>query len=90
MNTTELLKLETRGFDFLNGVIQEYGLYIFIGFVFLLIPFLAWVLTGGLQRKLAKGKPVPQVRPTIVVQIPVGSPRRRSRYGPGAAEKEST
>lgn len=69
-----MLKLTLRVFDFLNQVIQEDGLYIFMGFTYLLIPFMVWVLSGGLRRKLSKGKPVPHVQPIIVVQIPVGRP----------------
>jgi hypothetical protein len=68
------LELEQSLLKFLAGVIADYGLYIFMGLVFLLIPFLAWVLSGGLRRKLLKGKPVVHVTPVIGVQIPIGRP----------------
>jgi hypothetical protein len=68
------LELEQSVLKFLDGVIADYGLYMFMGLVFLLIPFLAWVLCGGLRRKLLKGKPMPRVTAVIGVQIPIGRP----------------
>jgi hypothetical protein len=68
------LELEQSVLKFLDGVIADYGLYIFMGLVFLLIPFLAWVLSGGLRRKLLKGKPMPHVTAVIGLQIPIGRP----------------
>jgi len=68
------LELEQSVLKFLDGVIADYGVYIFMGLVFLLIPFLAWVLSGGLRRKQLKGKPTPQVTAAIGVQITIGRP----------------
>src|ERR1035438_9623451 len=68
------LELEQSVFKFLDGVIADYGVYIFMGLVFLLIPFLAWVLSGGLRRKQFKGKPIPHVTAAIGVQIKIGRP----------------
>ncbi len=68
------LELEQSVLKFLDGVIADYGLYIFMGLAFLLIPILAWVLSGGLRRTLLKGKPVPHVTTVIGVQIPIGRP----------------
>jgi len=42
-------------FHFLDAAIQDYGLYLFIAFVYLIIPFTIWVLSGGLRRKLLRG-----------------------------------
>ena len=61
-------------FHFLDAVIQDYGLYLFIAFVYLLIPFTIWVLSGGLRRKLLRGKPMPHVPPVIVIYFPAGRP----------------
>jgi hypothetical protein len=69
------LELEQSVFKFLDGVIADYGVYIFMGLVFLLIPFLAWVLSGGLRRKQLKGKPMPHVTAAIGVQITIGRPK---------------
>jgi hypothetical protein len=66
---TKALEIERSVFDFLNGIISDYGLYIFMAFVFLLIPFTIWALSGGLRRKLLKGKPAPHVPPVIVIQV---------------------
>ena len=68
------LELEQSVLKFLDGVIADYGLYIFMGLAFLLIPILAWVLSGGLRRTLLKGKPMPHVTAVIGVQIPIGRP----------------
>ena len=68
------LELEQSVLNFLDRVLANYGLYIFMGLVFLLVPILAWVLSGGLRRKLLKSKPVPDVTAVIGVQIPIGRP----------------
>jgi hypothetical protein len=38
-------------FDFLDGVVLEWGVYLFIVFVLLSVLVLAWVFSGGLRRK---------------------------------------
>jgi len=69
------LGLEQSVLKFLDEVIADYGLYIFMGLVFLLIPVLAWVSSGGLRRKLLKGKSLTNVPPVIVVHLPGEPPR---------------
>ena len=66
------LELEQSVLKFLDRVIADYGFYLFMGLVFLLIPLLVWVLSGGLRRKLLRGKPAPDVTAVIGVQIPTG------------------
>jgi hypothetical protein len=68
------LELEQSMLKFLDGIISDYGLCIYMGLVVVLIPFLAWVLSGGLRRKLFKGKRVPHVMAVIGVQISIGRP----------------
>ena len=68
------LKLEDSALAFLDGVIADFGLYLFVGFIYLLIPFSIWVLSGGLRRKLLKGKPMPPIQPTVVIHFPIGRP----------------
>ena len=68
------LKLEDSALAFLDGVIADFGLYLFVGFIYLLIPFSIWVLSGGLRRKLLKGKPMPPIPPTVVIHFPIGRP----------------
>lgn len=71
LNEAELLRAV---FDFLDTMIADYGLYLFIGFVHVAIPFLVWVLCGGLRRKILKGRPMPPVPPVIVIHLPGPSP----------------
>ena len=68
------LKLEDSALAFLDGVIADFGLYLFVGFIYLLIPFSIWVLSGGLRRKLLKGKPMPPIQPTVVIHFPIARP----------------
>jgi hypothetical protein len=68
------LELEVSALDHLGGVIADYGLYIFVAFAYLLIPFSIWALSGGLRRKLLKGKPMPHIQPGIVIHFPIGRP----------------
>jgi hypothetical protein len=76
------IELMQSVFDFLSRVISDYGVYIFLGFVYLLIPFAIWALSGGLRRKLLKGKPMPHVPPVIVIQLPGAPPRPEETFDP--------
>ena len=38
-------------FYFLDGIIAEWGVYLFLAFVWLASLVLAWVFSGGLRRK---------------------------------------
>ena len=69
-------------FDFLNTVIEDYGLYLFMGFVYVVIPFLVWVLSGGLRRRLFKGKPVPNIPPVIIFRVPGRPPQPPQAFNP--------
>jgi len=80
IDLTEALKLVPRALDVLTTVIQDYGLYIFMGFVFLLIPFSVWTLSGGLRRKLLKGKPMPHAPLVIVIPLPGAPPQPRETF----------
>ena len=61
-------------FDFLDGLIRDHGDTLFMVFTYAAIPFLVWVLCGGLRRKLLRGKQMPHVPPVIVIHMPVGRP----------------
>lgn len=61
-------------FNFLDRLIRDDGDILFMVFVYAAIPFLVWVLCGGLRRKLLRGKPMPHVAPVIGVHIPLGQP----------------
>ena len=81
-NLTDALKFVPRVFDSLNTVIQEYGVYIFMGLVFLLIPFGVWTLSGGLRKKLLKGKPMTHAAPVIVIPLPGAPPQPQETFNP--------
>jgi hypothetical protein len=68
------LELEASGLKHLDGFVHEHALYFLIGAIYLLLALLAWVLSGGLRRKLLVGRPVPHVRPVIAVLITIGRP----------------
>ncbi len=76
------IELVQSAFEFLDGIIRDDGLYIFIGFVCLLIPFTIWAVGGGLRRKLLKGKPMPHVPPVIVFYQPGMPPRPPETFDP--------
>jgi hypothetical protein len=76
------IELVQSAFEFLDGVIRDDGLYIFIGFVYLLIPFTIWAVSGGLRRKLLKGKPMLHVPPVIVIHLPGSPPRAAETFDP--------
>jgi hypothetical protein len=68
------LRLEESALASLDGVIADYAPYAFVGFVYVLIPFSIWALSGGLRRKLLKGKPMPHIQPGVVIRFPIGRP----------------
>lgn len=69
-------------FKFLDRVIDDYGLYLFMGFVYVAIPFLVWVLCGGLRRRLLKGKPMPHLPPVIFIRLPGRPPEPPETFTP--------
>jgi hypothetical protein len=48
LNAGELLK---PVFDFLDEVIADYGVYLYLVLVWLSLILIAWILSGGLRRK---------------------------------------
>jgi hypothetical protein len=53
-------------FHFLDGIIAEYGDYLFLAFVWLSLLVLAWLFSGGLRRKFPNQ---PHVRAGIGIVI---------------------
>ena len=43
-------------FNFLDALISNYGVHLYLVFVWLSLGTIAWVLGGGLRRKQAQGK----------------------------------
>lgn len=68
------LELEASALKYVDGFVHEYALWFMMGIIYLMLALLVWVLSGGLRRKLLRGKPLPHVAPVIVVHLPVGRP----------------
>lgn len=60
-------------FQFLDGIIAEYGDYLFLAFVWLSLLVLAWVFSGGLRRKFPNQ---PHVRAGIGIVIQPPGPQQ--------------
>ena len=62
-------------FNFLDALIQNYGVYLYLMFVWLSLAIIAWVLSGGLRRKRPQGNSA-TVIPGIIftMQPPPQSP----------------
>ena len=63
--------------DFLDGMIRDYGDILFMLFTYAAIPFLVWVLCGGLRRKVLAGKGAPDISPLTAIYLPLAPPRPR-------------
>lgn len=75
-------------FELLDTMIDAYGLYLFMGFTYAAIPFLVWVLCGGLRRALFRGKSVPHLPPVIVIHLPGRPPQPPETFNPFAVNDE--
>ena len=42
-------------FNFLDALISDYGVYLYLVFVWLSLAMIAWVLGGGLRRRRSQG-----------------------------------
>ena len=62
-------------FNALDALIQDYGVYCYLVFVWLSLGAIAWVLSGGLRRKRPQGNSA-TVIPAIIftMQPPMQSP----------------
>ena len=71
LNPVELLN---PIFNFLDALIQNYGVYLYLVFVWLALAVIAWILSGGLRKRL-KGNST-TVIPGIIftMQPPMQSP----------------
>ena len=72
LNPAELLN---PVFNALDGLIENYGVYLYLVFVWLALLAIAWIFSGGLRRKRTKGNSA-TVIPGIIftMQPPMQSP----------------
>jgi hypothetical protein len=54
----------------LDALIQNYGVYLYLVFVWLSLVVIAWVLSGGLRRKLSQENPIALVPGIIITMQP--------------------
>ena len=52
LNPAELLN---PVFNFLDALISDYGVYLYLVFVWLSLAVIAWVFSGGLRRRRSRG-----------------------------------
>jgi hypothetical protein len=48
----ELLKLLPPTFNALDALIENYGVYLYLVFVWLALAVIAWIISGGLRRRM--------------------------------------
>lgn len=62
-------------FDFLDGIIRDYSDILFMLFTYAAIPFLVWLLCGGLRRKFFTGERGTSAPPVVAIYLPIGLSR---------------
>jgi hypothetical protein len=83
-------------FNALDALLQNYGVYLYLVFVWLSLGAIAWVLSGGLRRKRPQGNSATVVPGIIfMMQPPIQPPRPiigieidPSRHGDGETMDE--
>ena len=57
-------------FNFLDALISNYGVYLYLVFVWLSLALIAWVLSGGLRRKRPQGNSAMIISGIIITTRP--------------------
>jgi hypothetical protein len=60
-------------FHWLNGLIHDYGDYLYMVLVYVSIPLIVWILSGGLRRRLPRQPSITAI-PIIVIRQTVEPP----------------
>ena len=71
----ELLKLLPPIFNALDGLMENYGVYLYLVFVWLALAVIVWIFNGGLRRRM-KGNAATIIPCIIVMAQP---PRQSER-----------
>lgn len=66
----ELLKLLPLIFNALDGLIENYGVYLYLVFVWLALAAIGWILSGGLRREQSHGNFATVISVIIMAQPP--------------------
>lgn len=61
-------------FHFLDGIIQDYGVYLYLVLVWLSLILIAWILSGGLRRKQSQKNSTVIVPGIIITMRPPVTP----------------
>lgn len=61
-------------FEFLDTLIEEQGHIIYMVLVYVSVPLIAWILSGGLRRKSLRGEVAATIVPIIVIRPPAQPP----------------
>ena len=69
----ELLKLLPPIFNALDALIEDYGVYLYLVFVWLALAVIAWIFSGGLRKRM-KGNAATVIPCIIVTQPPMQPP----------------
>jgi len=73
-NPADLLKLLNPIFNALDGLIENDGIYLYLGFVWLALLAIGWIFSGGLRKRM-KGNPATVISAIIfTMQPPMQSP----------------
>jgi hypothetical protein len=70
LNPDELLKLLNPIFNALDGLIENDGVYLYLGFVWLALLAIGWILSGGLRRKQPHGNSATVIPGIIITMQP--------------------
>lgn len=70
----ELLKLFPPLFNALDSLIEDYGVYLYLVFVWLAVAAIAWIISGGLRRKQPRGNFATVIPCIIVIAQPPRQP----------------
>ena len=68
-------------FNFLDALIQNYGVYLYLAFVWLSLLVIVWVISGGLRRKFPQGNSVTLIPGIIITTRPHVEPAAPSIMG---------
>jgi len=60
-------------FHWLDGVIHDYGDYLYMALVYVSLPLIAWILSGGLRRRQAGQQHLATI-PVIVIRQTTAPP----------------